>query len=277
MTITLPVDGHYSAGWPETCHWGSKQAFMLLLLLLLLALPAAAQDLAPLLTDQDAFCAREIHSGRHWEVHPELCERPELPASTFKIPNTLIALESGVIENPGTVLKWDGKKREIESWNRDHSLKSAFENSVVWYYQEVARRVGLARMQQFLDEFDYGNRNPGGGVDHFWLDGELRISPLQQLEFLEKVSQKQLPLKERTYQMAFPMMTVESKEGQTMYAKTGWARPPGANIGWYVGWVDRPNETLVFAYNCRRGAVAPQNFAEERIRVTRACLQRLGW
>lgn len=248
-----------------------------LLLVFLLVGQALAQDLESLLTAQDCFCARELQSGRHWEVHPELCARAELPASTFKIPNTVIALETRVIADPGVFLKWDGQKREIEAWNRDHSLRSAYANSVVWYYQEIARRVGSARMQSYLDLFDYGNRNLEGGLDHFWLDGELRISALGQLDFLDRLQRREFPLKPATYAMSRAVMEVEKVGDQTLFAKTGWARPAGANLGWYVGWVESPQETIVFAYNCRRGPVAPPGFAANRLRVTRACLNRLGW
>ena len=51
---------------------------------------------------------------------------PQLPASTFKIPNSVIALETGVVGDPDKdVFQWDGVTRSIEAWNRDHTLRSA--------------------------------------------------------------------------------------------------------------------------------------------------------
>jgi beta-lactamase class D len=89
-----------------------------------------------------------------------------LPASTFKIPNSLIALETGVVGDPDTdIFKWDGVKRSIEAWNQDHNLRSAIAASAVPVYQEIARRIGAERMQKYVDLFEYGNRNIGGGID----------------------------------------------------------------------------------------------------------------
>ena len=103
----------------------------------------------------------------------------KLPASTFKIPNSLIALETGVVQDPDKdVFKWDGVKRDIEAWNKDHTLRSAIAVSAVPVYQEIARRIGQERMQKYVDLFEYGNRDIGGGIDQFWLTGNLRIDPV---------------------------------------------------------------------------------------------------
>ena len=107
-----------------------------------------------------------------------------LPASTFKIPNSVIALETGVVGDPDKdIFKWDGVVRSIEAWNRDHTMRSAIAASAVPVYQEIARRIGAERMQKFVDLFEYGNRDIGGGIDQFWLTGNLRIDPVQQVDF----------------------------------------------------------------------------------------------
>ncbi len=112
----------------------------------------------------------------------------KLPASTFKIPNSLIALETGVVEDPDKdIFKWDGVKRDIEAWNRDHTMRSAIAVSAVPVYQEIARRIGQERMQKYVDLLEYGNRNIGGGIDQFWLTGDLRIDPVQQIDFLDRL------------------------------------------------------------------------------------------
>src|SRR3979411_3120928 len=109
-----------------------------------------------------------------------------LPASTFKIPNSLIALETGVVGDPDKdVFKWDGVVRSIEAWNRDHTMRSAIAASAVPVYQEIARRIGAERMQKYVDLFEYGNRDIGGGIDQFWLTGNLRIDPARQIDFFE--------------------------------------------------------------------------------------------
>jgi len=240
---------------------------------------AAAQDLSGLLDARDAFVAREVKSGRTWEVHPELCVKAESPASTFKIPNTLIGLDTGVIPDASFALPWDGQKRWVEAWNRDHDLRSAMQNSVVWYYQEVARRIGLARMQKGVDRFKYGTRYLGGAIDRFWLDGQLTISPRQQVDFLAGVAQGEFGIEPRNLQILRRAMWIEDTPRGPLYAKTGWAHFPekNRNVGWYVGWIEGADETLVFAYNCRREQPVPANFVPDRIARTRACLERIGW
>ena len=119
----------------------------------------------------------------------------KLPASTFKIPNSIIALETGVVGDPDKdVFKWDGVTRNIEAWNRDHTLRTAIAASAVPVYQEIARRIGAERMQKYLDLFEYGNRDIGGGIDQFWLTGNLRIDPVQQVDFVDRLRRGSLPV-----------------------------------------------------------------------------------
>ncbi len=113
---------------------------------------------------------------------------PQLPASTFKIPNSIIALETGVVGDPDKdIFKWDGVVRSIEAWNKDHTLRSAIAASVVPVYQEIARRIGAERMKRHVDLLEYGNRDIGGGIDQFWLTGSLRIDPVQQIDFVDRL------------------------------------------------------------------------------------------
>ena len=101
-----------------------------------------------------------------------------LPASTFKIPNSLIALECGVIEDEYEIIPWDSIERFVPAWNKDHNLRTGIKYSVVWFYKELARRIGAGRMQSWVDEMDYGNRKIGDEIDNFWLINDLRISPM---------------------------------------------------------------------------------------------------
>src|SRR3982074_2875616 len=118
----------------------------------------------------------------------------KLPASTFKIPNSIIALETGVVADPDKdVFKWDGVTRSIEAWNKDHTLRSAIAASAVPVYQEIARRIGAERMQKYVDQLDYGNRDIGGGIDQFWLTGNMRIDPVQQVDFVDRLRRGGLP------------------------------------------------------------------------------------
>ena len=110
-----------------------------------------------------------------------------LPASTFKIPNSLIFIEEYAVKDENEVLKWDGTIREIPSHNADTDLKTAYKNSTVWFHQEMSRKVGTNKYKTYLKMFSYGNQNLSGKSDYFWLDNTLTISPVEQINFLQGV------------------------------------------------------------------------------------------
>ncbi|MDQ8021450.1 MAG: class D beta-lactamase [Moraxellaceae bacterium] len=195
------------------------------------------------------------------------------PASTFKIPNTLIALETGVARDEKQAYKWDGQKRWVEDWNRDLDLTEAFRISAVWAYQEIARGVGNARMQQALRDFRYGNAAITPKVDNFWLDGDLRISPVEQVEFLRRLDEGRLPVSARTLEIGRRVMLREEKNGYRLFAKTGWDNEKPA-IGWYVGWVERGERRTWFALNVDMTSV---EMAPRREQLARQLLKDLGY
>ena len=166
-----------------------------------------------------------------------------IPASTFKIPNTLIFLEEGLIKNEFEVIEWDGKEREYASWNKDQTLKSAFKYSCVWCYQRYARQVGDEKYQKYLREFDYGNFLTGNDITRFWLDGELRISLKDQIKFLRKVYSEELPIQKTHIRILKKIMLSEEHENYNLWSKTGWS----GKDGWYVGYLITDNQTWFFA------------------------------
>lgn len=190
---------------------------------------------------------------------PERAATRFAPMSTFKVPNMLIGLETGVLSGPDQVIAWDparapGWERWDEGrkqrWAHDQTLRSAFRESVVWYFQEVARRIGPERMQSHLDRFAYGNRDLSAGIDRFWLEASLRISADEQVAFLRKFREGRLGLSERTTAIAREIMALERGDGWTLCAKTGTGeRAPGLWIGWLVGYVDGPQGPAYFALN----------------------------
>lgn len=195
---------------------------------------------------QGSFVLFDSAGGTYLRYNPERARQRFLPASTFKILNSLIALETGVVDDEHVVFPWDGSDRGRESWNRDHDLASAFADSAFWYYQEIARRIGEARMRRFVSLVGYGNRKIGGGIDRFWLDGELRISADEQVELLRRLEKSDLPFSERAMATVRRMMKIEEGEGYVLRGKTGWS-VEGGNHGWYVGWVERADGPRIFA------------------------------
>lgn len=198
------------------------------------------------------------------------------PASTFKIINSMIGLETGVIKDENFMLKWDGQKRSNEKWNADTDLKTAYKNSTVWYYQELARRVGEKRMRTWIKKCEYGNQKIGGGIDKFWLSGEIRISPNQQVEFLTKLVQNKLPFAPRTTNLVKNIMIAEETHDYTIRAKTGWGFDGETDIGWYVGYVTTKDNVFVFANCLQNTNPAVKNFAKARIEITREILKNQG-
>lgn len=166
-----------------------------------------------------------------------------IPASTFKIPNTLIILEEGLIKDQFEVIKWDGKEREYALWNKDQTLKSAFQYSCVWCYQRYAKQVGDEKYHEYLRKFDYGNLITGNDVARFWLDGELRMSVKDQVNFLRKVHAEELPIQKHHIRTLKRIMLSEEHKNHKIWSKTGWA----GKDGWYVGYLVTENQTWFFA------------------------------
>lgn len=196
-----------------------------------------------------------------------------IPASTFKIPNSLIALETGVVRNEHDTIAWDGVQRFVPRWNADHDMSSAFQYSTVWFYQELARRIGHKRMQQYIDAIRYGNRDIGGGIDLFWLEGDLRITPREQITFLVRLRNNELPFSLETMSTVRRIMIVEQTESYVLRAKTGWGARLSPEIGWYVGYVERGGSVWFFANNID---MRKDEDAEARIGISRRILGELG-
>jgi beta-lactamase class D len=199
-----------------------------------------------------------------------------LPASTFKVANSLIALETGVVEDPDKdVFKWDGIKRPIEAWNRDHTMRSAIAASAVPVYQEIARRIGEQRMQKYVDLLDYGNHDIGGGIDQFWLTGSLRIDPMQQVDFLDRLRRGVLPISKRSQELVRDILPVTTVGDSIIRAKSGLlgAERGQPSLGWMVGWAEKGSAQTVFALNmdCREPRLVP-----ERMALAQACLRDIG-
>jgi len=199
-----------------------------------------------------------------------------LPASTYKIPNSLIALETGVVVDPDKdVFKWDGVVRSIEGWNRDHTLRSAIAASAVPVYQEIARRIGAERMQKYLDLLEYGNRDIGGGIDQFWLTGNLRIDPVQQIDFVDRLRRGALPVSKRSQELVRDILPVTKVGDAVIRAKSGLlgAEVGKPSLGWLVGWAEKGSAQTVFALNmdCRE----PRHIAD-RMKLAQQCLTDIG-
>ncbi len=175
-----------------------------------------------------------------------------IPASTFKIANALIALETGVVKSGQQVFKWDGHPRSMKIWEHDFVLRGAMQISAVPVFQQFAREIGQEKMAAFLKTFNYGNAKIGGEIDRFWLDGDLRISAFSQVQFLETLYQGTVPVLERNQLIVKDALTSEVALGYLVRSKTGYSGVNGKiqpAIAWWVGWVEAGTEVYYFAFN----------------------------
>ncbi|QJR16796.1 class D beta-lactamase [Usitatibacter palustris] len=200
-----------------------------------------------------------------------------LPASTFKIPNALIGLEVGSIRDEREVFRWDGHPKPRAALERDHTLDSGMKDSVAWMFQEVAHRTGKARMKEWLAQFEYGNQSIEGGIEHFWLQGGLRVSAMEQMEFLRKLEEGRLPVSARSRRLVRDALRIEETAGGlTLYAKTGTTGAVREPVAWWVGWVERRGVPVAyFAMNVTPTKAEPLGAREA---ITRAILaQEIGY
>ena len=223
----------------------------------------------------------DLNSNRVFQHNPSRNATPFLPASTFKILNSLIALETGVISDEIAILTWDGFQRKLPAWNRDLNMREAIKLSAYWFYQVLARRVGHDRMQKWVNQVGYGNQKIGiqEDIDKFWLRGELRITPEQQIQFLRRFYSNDLPFSKRSLSIVKDIMILEKTPDYTIRGKTGWVgfddgvKP---QIGWFVGYLEKGENIYFFATNID---ILHEKDASARMELTRRCFKdlRLLW
>jgi beta-lactamase class D len=202
-----------------------------------------------------------------------------LPASTFKIVNSLVGLESGRIRDEKMVIKWDGITRPVPEWNKDLTMEEAFKVSAVPYFQEVARRIGKDTMQFYLDSLSYGARYGRARInkiDSFWLDNSVKITADEQLGLVKKLYFDQLPFQKRTQRIVKDVMVMEKNSNYTLAYKTGWGfRENGNALGWVVGWVVENQHPYFFALNL--DGAHNTNIPEVRMNILKGILKQLGF
>ena len=200
-----------------------------------------------------------------------------LPASTFKIPNSIIALETGVVKSDSVVFKWNGEKRSQKTWEQDLTFKKAFQVSCVPCYQEIARKIGLKRMKSYLKKLDYNtmvfNENT---LDNFWLEGESKISQIQQIDFLKKLYFSELSISKRTETIMKDIMEIENTDQYILRGKTGWGFNNKIDNGWIVGYIEKDKKVYFFATNIEPGEnFDMDNFRTARINLTKEAFRKL--
>lgn len=201
-----------------------------------------------------------------------------LPASTFKIVNSIIALETGVVENENTMFEWDGQKKRLKNWEQDLIFREAFHFSCVPCYQDIARRITAERMKAYLKLLDYGKMDvDSNNIDLFWLEGASKVSQFQQIDFLKRFYLSELDISGRTEAIMKELMVIDENEQFKITGKTGWSIREGHNNGWFVGYIEVQEDVYFFASN-----VEPEEqfnmkfFSMIRKEVTQKAFESLG-
>lgn len=248
-------------------------------------------------TSQATFVLLEPDSQRILRYNAQMAEKGTLPASTFKIVNTLLGIELGPLRGPETTFSFDSLQAagaymsgtSRDAVRRDLSLREAFRLSAPWYFQEVARQLGPDQLAAWLDSLDYGNRDMRAGVDRFWLEGGFKISPMQQADFLFRVFTDRTPIACRPQEVLREIALLDSTAHYRLYGKTGWGIPdPGAeprtHYGWLVGWVELAKKSttekqrrVYYAYRVIEQDPLPETWAADRQRLTEQLLRKAGY
>lgn len=203
------------------------------------------------------------------------------PFSTFKIPNSIIGLEEELINNSKSPMSYDKTKYPVEQWWPSvwklpaYDLSTAYKFSMVAIYRQLATDIGEAKMHEYLKRFDYGNRDISSGLDNFWLNGSIKVSAKEQVEFLQKFHQNTFGLSENTQQSMKKIMFANDLGETKIYAKTGAGKvDDGTMLGWYIGYVESKSSTYYFAMNFNRETYAEMK--KLRIEMAMNHLKSLG-
>ncbi|MDR1996681.1 class D beta-lactamase [Azonexus sp.] len=201
-------------------------------------------------------------------------EKRFVPASTFKIPNSLIGLSVGAVKSVDEVLPYQGPAQPfVKAWAQDMGLREAIALSNIPIYQELARRIGLDRMRESVAQMGYGNAEIGTTVDTFWLTGPLKISAVEQTQFLAKLAVGALPFPPDCQKDVREIILLNQGANWKLYGKTGWENAPDQGVGWWVGWVQKDQHIYAFALNMDMQGPLDAN---RRVELGKASLQALG-
>ncbi|MBT9394312.1 hypothetical protein KLP40_14160 [Hymenobacter sp. NST-14] len=274
-----------------------RRSFLLIPGLLLLPwLPASSvRQQAPTLTQRDfepffrrqgvegSFLLYDAPARQFVAYRPDRCREGFLPASTFKIPNTLIGLATGALRDTAEICRWDGIARDFPQWNQDMPFARALRVSAVPCYQQLARRIGVPAYHRWLRRLNYpGMVVTASTLDTFWLDGRSRITQFEQIDFLRRLQAEELPVAKAHQRAVKQLLILKKTPRYTLYGKSGWRfrSARNADSGWLVGWIERPaGRRAFFALHVKPTGDQPADdrFSGSRRLITEALLRELGW
>lgn len=196
------------------------------------------------------------------------------PNSTYKIYDSLLGLESGIITPEHSTFTWNGEPCPFDSWEADQDLTSAIHNSVNWYFQAIDSQAGFQSVKTFLQTINYGNQNTGTNLNLYWTDFSLKISSIEQVELLHNFHENNFHFDSKNIQTVKNALLLSTTSSGSLYGKTGTGRVNGKDVnGWFVGYIETDNNTYYFATNIQASSNATGSQATE---ITEAVLSDLG-
>lgn len=197
------------------------------------------------------FVLYDITADRYQIYNQEMSEQRVSPDSTYKIYCALAALEENLI-SPSSIQRWDGTPQIYDAWNRDQTLTSAMQNSVNWYFQNLDRQMGLSALSSYFRKFSYGNCDLTGGIENYWAESSLKISPIEQVNVLADLWQNKWNLNPQNIQAVKDSLFLSELSIGTLYGKTGTGNVDGQNCnGWFIGFLENDSKIYCFATNLR--------------------------
>lgn len=231
---------------------------------------------------EGTFLVLNLDNKEFYIYNKERAEKRFVPASTFKIPNSIIALEKNILVDENSYIEWDSiayppSSFFPDSWKKGQTLKSAFRNSVVWYYKTIAKQIGEEVMSEYLEKFNYGNKDISDGIDRFWLTGGLSISPFEQIYFLKRLYLNELGLSEKTNKVIKNIMLLEENENFSVYGKTGTMDiKEDYYIAWLVGFIETKEDNYIYVLNIEGESVWDKYPPSKRLELVKNILTELN-
>ncbi len=235
---------------------------------------AVVEDLSQYFKGYDASFLIYDKNKNEYIIHNEAKSQKRVsPCSTFKIVNSLVGLEANVLVDENTTFAWDGTQYPNDAWNKDQTLASAVSSSAFWYFQKVASSVGREKMQSYLDNIGYGNKDISGGITQFWQQSSLKISPREQVEVLKRIYAYQIPISKKNIDTVKKILVLSKDNNAVLSGKTGsglkssrfvqQGQDDHYVIGWFVGYLEKNNNVYFFATNIEADKNAMGSMAKE--------------
>lgn len=197
-----------------------------------------------------SFVMYDLKSNQYHIYNEEKSKTRISPDSTYKIYSALFGLENGVITRDNSYIHWNGKYSSNDSWNKDHDLFSAMENSVNWYFQDLDKKSGIKSIQTYLKKINYGNCDVSSGISNYWLESSLKISPIEQVNLLRDFYTNKFEFRDDNIKTVKDSLLISKEAGVSLYGKTGTANINGKDVnGWFIGYVEKDGNTYLFATN----------------------------